>query len=106
MTSFEKRACKALGVILFVVICALLLQISGCASTNKAGEVEMHYPLLDTRFKVHKYKENIQWLILPDSKQKTAYCSAHFEWEDIQPVYRPVGNGEYNWQYVVTKNKR
>jgi len=36
----------------------------------------------------------------------TEYCSIHFKWEDIQPLYRPTGNGEYKWQYRVNKNKR
>ena len=82
-----------------------LLLNSHCSSTNpNTGEEEAYYPLIDTRFKIHKYKENIQWLIFPNNDKKTEYCSVHFEWEDIKPVYRPTGNGEYRWQYQVNKN--
>ena len=82
----------------------LLLNLH-CATTNpNTGEEETYYPLIDTRFKIHRYKENIQWLIFPNNEKKTEYCAIHFEWEDIKPIYRPAGNGEYRWQYRVTKN--
>ena len=88
------------------LILVILLLLSGCASTNKSGEEETHYPLLDTSFKLHKYKHNIQWVLFVKNNPRTEYCSVHFKWEDIQPLYRPSGNGEYRWVYRVNKNKR
>ena len=77
-----------------------------CASINQNGKTETHYPLLDTSFKVHKYKENIQWMMFPKSNTKlTQYCSVHFEWEDITPIYKKT-NGEYIWHYRVRTNKK
>jgi hypothetical protein len=87
-------------------ILVILLLASGCSSTNQSGTTETHYPLLDTSFKLHKYKHNIQWVLFVKNKKRTEYCSVHFVWEDIQPLYRPTGNGEYKWQYRVNKNKR
>ena len=88
------------------LILVTVLLLSGCSSTNKNGVEEKHYPLLDTSFKLHKYKHNIQWVLFVEHDRRTEYCSVHFEWEDIQPLYRPTGNGEYTWQYRVHKNKR
>ena len=87
-------------------ILVILLLASGCSSTNQSGTTETHYPLLDTRLKLHKYKDNIQWVLFVKNNPRTEYCSVHFVWEDIQPLYRPTGNGEYKWQYRVNKNKR
>jgi len=84
----------------------LLTHTNGCASTNQDGKTETHYPLIDTRLRIHKYKENIQWMIFPKHNTKlTQYCSVHFEWEDIQPLYRKV-NEEMKWVYRVNKNKK
>ena len=30
MTQFEEKSCKVLGVILFLIICLLVLQLNGC----------------------------------------------------------------------------
>jgi hypothetical protein len=30
MTTFEETSCKVLGVILFLIICVLVLQLNGC----------------------------------------------------------------------------
>ena len=87
------------------IILVILLLLSGCASTNQSGITETHYPLLDTSFKLHKYKDNIQWVLFVKNKKRTEYCSVHFVWEDIQPIYRQIGD-DYKWQYRVIKNKR
>jgi len=88
------------------LILVILLLLSGCAPTNQSAQTDPHYPLLDTSFKLHKYKHNIQWVLFVKNKKRTEYCSIHFMWEDIQPLYRPTGNGEYKWVYRVNKNKR
>ena len=87
------------------IILVILLLLSGCASTNQDGKTETHYPLLDTSFKLHKYKNNIQWVLFPKNDKRTEYCSVHFVWEDVQPIYRQIGD-DYKWQYRVNKNKR
>ena len=88
------------------VILVILLLASGCSSINQKGITETHYPLIDTRLKLHKYKHNIQWQLFVKNNPRTEYCSVHFIWEDIQPLYRPTGDGEYRWVYRVKKNKR
>ena len=42
---------------------SLLVLLCSCAPTNQIGKTETHYPLIDTRLRIHKYKENIQWKI-------------------------------------------
>jgi hypothetical protein len=93
--------------IVFLVLCLVICLINwNCSSTNQHGVEETHYPLIDTRLKVHKYKDNIQWMLFPKNNTKlTQYCSVHFEWEDITPVYRQI-NEEYKWVYQVKKNKK
>ena len=107
MSEFERQACKVLGIILFCIVCVLALQIFGCApNKSQASEADRHYPLIDTRLIVHKYKDNIQLMLFPkDNTKLTQYCSVHFEWEDIKPMYRKV-NEEWQWTYQVKKNKK
>ena len=94
--------------LIFLLLCFIFCLLNWkCASTNSiTGEKEIYYPLIDTRLKIHHYKENIQWMIFPKHNTKlTQYCSVHFEWEDIQPIYRQI-NEEYKWVYQVKKNKK
>ena len=94
--------------LIFLLLCFIFCLLNWkCASTNSiTGEKEIYYPLIDTRLKIHHYKENIQWMIFPNHNTKlTQYCSVHFEWEDIQPIYRQI-NEEYKWVYQVKKNKK
>jgi hypothetical protein len=88
---------------IFLLFCLFLIFSNWtCASTNSlTGEEETHYPLIDTRLKMHRYKDIIQWR----HSKITVYCSVHFEWEDITPVYRNI-NEEYKWVYQVKKNKK
>ena len=92
--------------LIFLVLCLVVCLIGwNCSSTNQNGKTETHYPLLDTSFKLHKYKHNIQWQLFVKNNPRTEYCSVHFVWEDIQPRYRMI-NEEYKWVYRVNKNKR
>ncbi len=85
---------------------SLLVLLCSCAPTNQIGKTETHYPLIDTRLRIHKYKENIQWKVFPTHKKSlTRYCSKHFIWEDIKPIYRLV-NEEMKWVYRVSRNKK
>ena len=91
--------------IVFIISIIFILYAYGCSSVNQNGKIETHYPLIDTRLKIHKYKHNIQWQFFVKNNPRTEYCSVHFEWEDIQPLYRKV-NEEMKWVYQVKKNKR
>ena len=94
--------------LIFLLLCFIFCLLNWkCASTNSiTGEKEIYYPLIDTRLKIHHYKENIQWMIFPKHNTKlTQYCSVHFEWEDITPIYRKI-NEEMKWVYRVNKNKK
>lgn len=102
MNFFRRDEEWELVLVMVTTITALLL-LSNCY-TNQNGIKETYYPLIDTRLKLHKYRENIQWIIFPKNNKRTEYCSTHYVWENIQPIYRPTGNGEYRWQYRVTKN--
>jgi len=93
--------------LIFLLLCLVVCLVNwNCASTNPiTGEEEIHYPLIDTRLKIHKYKHNIQWQFFVKNNPRTEYCSVHFEWEDILPLYRMI-NEEYKWVYRVSKNKK
>ena len=92
---------------IFLLFCLFLIFSNwNCASTNSlTGEEETHYPLLDTSFELHTYEDNVQWVLFVKNKKRTEYCSVHFGWEDIQPIYRQIGD-DYKWQYKVIKNKK
>ena len=85
-----------------LIVCVLNWR---CASTNQHGVEEKHYPLIDTRLRLHKYKDNIQWQFFVTSNPRTEYCSVHFQWEDIRPMYRKI-NEEMKWVFQVNKNKK
>ena len=91
----------------FLFLCLLVVLLNwNCISTNPTtGKEETHYPLIDTRLKIHKYKHNIQWQFFVKANPRTEYCSVHFVWEDIQPLYRKV-NEEMKWVYQVKLNKK
>jgi len=91
--------------IVFIISIIFILYAYGCSSVNQNGKIETHYPLIDTRLKIHKYKHNIQWQFFVKNNPRTEYCSVHFEWEDIQPIYKQIGD-DYKWHYRVNKNKR
>ena len=87
------------------IIILIILSVS-CSTINTQGHIETNYPLIDTRLRIHKYKDNIQWKIYPlDKKLLTHYCKNHHQWEDIRPTYRKV-NEEMKWVYRVSKNKK
>ena len=92
--------------LVWLVLCMVFVLVSwDCSSTNQNGVEETHYPLIDTRLKIHKYKHNIQWQFFVKANPRTEYCSVHFVWEDIQPLYRKV-NEEMKWVYQVKLNKK
>ena len=93
------------GIIGLILSLLFILYCTGCSSINQHGIEETHYPLIDTRLKKHKYKHNIQWQFFIKNNPRTEYCSVHFEWEDIIPIYRLI-NEEYKWVYRVSKNKK
>ena len=45
MTQFEEKSCKVLGVILFLIICLLVLQLNGCTTCVKVPPppIELEY---------------------------------------------------------------
>ena len=98
--------------IIHIVLCLLaVIVFNNCSSVNQRGLIdsseskETQFLLIDTKLKVHKYKHNIQWQFFIKANPRTEYCSIHFEWEDIRPIYRLV-NEEMKWVFQVNKNKR
>ena len=90
---------------IWLVMCLIVVLLNwNCSSTNQHGVEEKHYPLIDTRLRIHKYRHNIQWQLFVKSNPRTEYCSVHYEWEDIRAIYRLV-NEEMKWVFQVNKNK-
>jgi hypothetical protein len=95
MTSFERAACRILGVILFGVLIILYLQMLGCTNTpsgaidlspkNKAGQTG--YELKGFHGKVHRYKKDIGSIPLSSfpmsNRYLTQYCLNHYMTECI-----------------------
>ena len=119
MSDFEKKACKVLGIILFIVLCLLTLQLNGCAAGGTTKDwtdngapivVEQSYPLTDYNGIEHQYKGDVSNFTLPKHNKKlTQYCRVHFHWEDIQARWsqdKQAESGNYRWNYFVTENKR
>tara|TARA_R100000008_G_scaffold44215_1_gene25688 strand:+ start:262 stop:570 length:309 start_codon:yes stop_codon:yes gene_type:complete len=91
----------------------LFLLICGCSSTTGGVPIARvptkitSYPLKDYKGELHKYRDNFDSFIFPqDNKKLTQYCAFHFHWEDIRVVYRKDDNGEWNYIYIVSKNKK
>ena len=92
--------------LVWLVMCLVFVLFNwNCSSTNQHGVEEKHYPLIDTRLRIHKYRHNIQWQLFVKSNPRTEFCSVHYEWEDIRPIYRLV-NEEMKWVFQVNKNKK
>ena len=91
---------------IWLVMCLIVVLLNwNCSSTNQHGVEEKHYPLIDTRLRIHKYRHNIQWQLFVKSNPRTEFCTVHYEWEDIRPMYRLV-NEEMKWVFQVNKNKK
>ena len=91
---------------IWLVMCLIVVLLNwNCSSTNQHGVEEKHYPLIDTRLRIHNYRHNIQWQLFVKSNPRTEFCSVHYEWEDIRPIYRLV-NEEMKWVFQVNKNKK
>ena len=91
---------------IWLVMCLIVVLLNwNCSSTNQHGVEEKHYPLIDTRLRIHKYRHNIQWQLFVKCNPRTEFCSVHYEWEDIRPMYRLV-NEEMKWVFQVNKNKK
>ena len=43
MTRFEEASCKVLGVILFLIICLLVVQLNGCVCYDVPPPIELEY---------------------------------------------------------------
>ena len=117
MSNFENICCKVLGIILFLLVIILSVQLIGCTSSSNGAikitpKEEPHdtirdYPLLDHRGVLHKYRDNFESIIFPKHNKKlTQYCGTHFQWESIKAVYKREGNSDYRWYYIVSKNKK
>ena len=65
------------------------------------------FPLIDYKGVVHRYRDNFDKLVFPRHNRKlTQYCAVHFDWENIKAVWsRDKRNGEFRWNYYVSKHK-
>ena len=128
MSDFENIACKAMAVILIILLCFLSFQLMGCATggttigwtENGAPIVEpaQAFPLLDNRGILHKYKSDAKTykrITHPKNEQLTLYCGVHFQWENIRIVWRrssltKIEHREeadyWRWTYIVNRSKK
>ncbi len=93
-----KKSVKQQAILIF-----LLVFISGCASKITS------YPLIDTKFGLHKYETDSfkDTFLLKDSKSITLYCIKHEEWEDIKGINSiNAGDDSHRTLYKVSKSER
>ena len=97
-----------MGVILFLLIVILGLQLISCASNNQVApetpkiSKKQIISLLDSSGSLHKYKINVSKLSLPNDNQLlTQYCMSHYQWENIT-VFRHLKDGSVETWYRIS----
>ena len=130
MTDFENIACKAMAVILIILLCFLSVQLMGCSiptngttvgwTDNGAPIVEptQAFPLLDNRDILHEYKSDAKTykrITHPSKDKLTLYCAVHRQWETVNIAWKrsSLTNIEHReessfwrWTYTVRRNKK
>ena len=116
MSNFENISCKVLGIILFILVTILSVQLMGCTSTiPKEKPTIRDYPLLDHRGILHKYRDDFKSIVFPTHNEKlTQYCGTHFQWESVTAMWKSggdnIGHREeadyHRWIYIVIKTKK
>lgn len=108
MSDFENIACKVMGVILFLLIMILSLQLTSCTSKTQVAPEAPIKPkkqaisLLDSSGSLHKYKVDVSRLNLPNDNQLlTQYCMNHYQWENIT-VFRHLKDGSVETWYRIS----
>jgi hypothetical protein len=78
MTQFEEKSCKVLGVILFLILCLLVLQLNGCTTCVKVPPPPSDYiDEVDTSNLVYiKYIPD--WYVVPDKLEDRLILPIHF----------------------------
>ena len=117
MSDFENMACKAMAVILIILLCFIGVQLIGCTSASN-GAINVNkplihnidptdYPLLGHDGELHKFGENLHKMIFPKHNQRlTQYCAIHFQWENVNVVYSRMEDNQWGYKYIITKNKK
>lgn len=111
MTSFEKAACRVLGVLLLGVLVILYLQLLSCTnapngaidlSPQKTGKTG--YELKGFHGKIHRYKEDIGSIPLSSfpmsNRYLTQYCLNHYMTECISLRITNI-NKERKQHYII-----
>ena len=118
MSNFEEIACKGLGIVLFLLVVILSVQLMGCTSTIPKEEphnTPISFPLLDHRGILHTYRDNFDKIVFPTHNKKlTLYCGSHFQWENVTAMWKSsggnIGHREeadyYRWMYIVSKHPK
>ena len=128
MSDFEEIACKGLGIVLFLLVVILSVQLMGCATggttigwTDSGAPIvkpkgsTQAYPLLDNRGILHTYRDNFDKIVFPTHNKKlTLYCGSHFQWENVTAMWKSsggnIGHREeadyYRWMYIVSKHPK
>ena len=130
MSDFENIACKAMAVILIILLCFLSFQLMGCSiptngttvgwTDNGAPIVEpaQAFPLLDNRGILHEYRDSKAYPKITKPTHMSVlqvYCGVHRQWETLRIVWRrssltKIEHREeadyWRWTYIVNRSKK
>ena len=78
MTEFESASCKVLGVILFLLIAIMSLQLMGCACPIPEAPLEYEY-IDEVKMENLAYIKYIpDWYVVPDKLEDRLILPIHF----------------------------
>ena len=126
MSDFENMACKAMAVILIILLCFLSVQLMGCATggttvgwTDNGAPIvraPSSFPLLDNRGILHEYRESYNRVIKPSHNDELqVYCGVHRQWETLRIAWKrgnltKIEHREevdyWRWNYSVRRSKK
>ena len=124
MSDFENMACKAMAVILIILLCFISFQLMGCTTVGWTDggaptvEPAQAFPLLDNRDILHEYKSDAKTykrITHPSMDKLTLYCAVHRQWETVNIVWKRSSltkikhkeeSSFWRWTYTVSRNKK
>ena len=130
MSDFENIACKAMGIILIILLSFLSFQLMGCSIPTHGTTVgwtdngapivrpKESFPLLDNRGILQEYKSDAKTykrITHPSADELTLYCAVHKQWETVKIAWKRsdltnIGHREessfWRWTYMVSRNKK
>ncbi len=128
MSDFENIACKAMAVILIILLCFLSFQLMGCATGGTtigwtengalSTQTPSSFPVLDNRGILHEYRDSKAYPKITKPTHMSVlqvYCGVHRQWETLRIVWRrssltKIEHREeadyWRWTYIVNRSKK